>query len=502
MKRYDLVVVGSGAGLVVLETALAQGLSCALVERSKFGGTCLTRGCIPSKMLVFPADLIRETQQSDRIGLKYPSPEVDWSKISDRMWQKINYSRQIQDGMKSVNNLDVYVGTGRFTGTHAMEVLDQDGKHFAEFQAVRFVLAPGARTFIPPIKGIEEADCLTTESFFGEKYPKTPWKSLIIVGGGAIGAEFAHIFSAFGTKVTVVEMKSRILATEEEEISLFVQEQYKSLGIEVMTHHQAISVDISSEGKVLVLEDSFSGDRRSIQAEEILIASGLKSNADTLQLEKAGVAVDARGWIETDDYLETSANHIFAIGDVNGLYQFRHKANYEAEILVKNLFGSKRVAANYSSVPWAVFTWPQVAHVGLTEREAQNRGFKVWVGRNHYSDVAAGSAMGYDSESFDNGFVKIVVNEDKKILGAHIVGPHAAILVQPFVYLMNSGYQCRPEESDHRNLFKRKTNVLLQDACRQMGTIKPVLDSMVIHPSLSELTAWALAGMLWENHRS
>lgn len=498
MKRYDLVVVGSGAGLVVLETALAQGLSCALVEKAKFGGTCLTRGCIPSKMLVFPADLIRETRQSNRVGLKFASPEVDWTMISDRMWQKINYSRQIQDGMKSIRNLDVFVGTGRFTGTRSMEVVDQENKVVAEFESERFVLAPGARTFIPPIAGIESADILTTESFFGDKYPKKPWKSLIIVGAGAIGAEFAHIFSAFGTRVTLVEMKSRILATEEEEIGLFVQEQYKSLGIEVLTHHQAISVEKGSDSKVLVLEDSYSGQRSSIQAEEILIASGLKSNADTLQLEKAGVTVDARGWIETDDYLSTSAPNIFAIGDVNGIYQFRHKANYEAEILVKNLFGSRKVSANYNSVPWAVFTWPQVAHVGLTEREAQNRGYKVWVGRNHYSDVAAGSAMGYDSESLDNGFVKIIVNEDKKILGAHIVGPHAAILVQPFVYLMNSGYQCRPEESEHRNLFMRKTNVVLKDACKQMGTIKPVLDSMVIHPSLSELTAWALAGMMWE----
>lgn len=494
MKKYDLAIVGSGSGLMVLEAALNAGLSCAIVERSKFGGTCLTKGCIPSKMLVYPADLLREVGEAKRIGLSFAPPEVDWARIARRMFRQINYSGTIRENLLKVKGLSVYEGTAEFTAEHTMRVTYDDGKPTQEFMADRFVIAAGARSFVPPVPGLEEAGYVTAETFFGERFPQAPWKSLIIIGGGAIGAEFAHIFSAFGTKVTLVEMKKHILPTEEEEISLFVEKQFRLNGIDVLSHAKILSAGRGERDKTLLVEDISTGEQRTVTAEEILVASGVKSNGDLLRLDRAGVRTDSRGYIETDDLLQTSQSHIYAIGDINGKYQFRHKANYEAGILINNLFGmGEKKRANYNATPWAIFTWPQVGHVGLTEKQARDQGLKVWVGRNYYADIAGGIAMGYSRHREDNGFVKIIAGEDQKIIGVHVAGPNAALLVQPFVYLMNAGYQCECEGGKG----KKGRDSAFRSVCPQVGTFLPLQDSMVIHPSMSELAAWALESIDW-----
>lgn len=499
MKSYDLVIVGSGSGLVVLETALAQGLRCAMIERSKFGGTCLTKGCIPSKMLVHPADLIRETQEAWRIGLPYTQPEPDWGRISDRMWRRIDYNERIEQNLDQTPGLDLYKGTGEFTGPRTMVVRYADGTQPEELTAERFVVAVGARSFVPPIQGLEEAGYITSESFFGPRFPKKPWRSLIIVGGGAIGAEFAHIFSAFGTKVTLLEMRPHILPTEEEEISVFVEKQFKRNGIDVYTNTAVISADADGDGKRVVIEDRETGTRKTISAEEIFIASGVRSNGDSLRLDLAGVETDDRGWIVTNEYLETSQPHIFAIGDINGKYQFRHTANHEAGILEHNLFtNGERKRMRYDAVPWAVFTWPQVGHVGLTEREAREKGFKIGIARNRYSDIAGGMAMGYSAKSEDNGFVKIILSRDMRVLGVHIVGPYAAMLVQPFVYLIHSGCSCANLEAIQEVAASSELRQQIREACLRTGGLQPLMDSMVIHPSMNELAAWALEEIEWD----
>lgn len=488
MKKYDLVVVGSGAGLMVVEAALSAGLTCAIVEKSKFGGTCLNKGCIPSKMLVYPADLIREAEESSRIGVKFQPPEVDWERVSRRLWNQIGHNEGIRRGLKRTEGLDVYEGAGEFTAPGRMRVKYPDGSASEEFAADRFVIAAGARSLVPPIDGLEAAGYVTAERFFGDKFPETPWKHLIIVGGGAIGAEFAHIFSAFGAKVTVVEMKDRIIPTEEEEISAFVRAQFEKVGITVMTGARAVSAAAEGGEKTLVVEDA--AGRHTLRAEEIFIASGVRSNADLLLAENAGIKLDARGWIETNEYLETNVPGIYALGDINGKFQFRHKANYEAGILIGNLFGGERKAASYDAVPWAIFTWPQVAHVGLTEREARAKGLRVGVARNSYSSIAAGIAMGYAEGSDDDGFAKIVLTEDMRIAGAHIVGPYASMLVQPFVYLMGAGCPCEG------GTLPGGMRSLIAD-CPGMGSVRPVTDSMVIHPSMNELAAWAIEDVEW-----
>ena len=487
MINYDFVIIGSGAGLMVLESALSSGYNCAIVENSKFGGTCLTKGCIPSKMLVYPADLIREARDGKKIGLDFTPPSIDWGKISSRMWAQIGHSEGIEKSLDGTDGLSVYKGTGEFTGANTMRVKLKDGSYSGEFSADNFVIAAGAHSFVPTIDGLEKAGYVVSETFFGDKFPSKPWKSLIIVGGGPIGCEFANIFSAFGTKITLLQAGNRILKAEDEEISSFVTSQFENNGIDVITNVKIISAGKNEAGKTITFEDG-AGIRRVIEGEEIFISAGVRSNGDLLGLDKSGVAVDPMGWIITNEFLETSQQNIWALGDINGKYQFRHKANFEAGVLSKNLFGyGEKKKVCYNTVPWAVFTAPQVAHVGLTEEEAKSKGIKYWVGKNNYSQIASGISMGYKKGESDDGFVKLIVGEDKKILGVHIVGPNAAILLQPFVYLMNAGHTCSNCEDKNSVKFDE-----LRVMCPPLGTYTPINDSMVIHPSFSELTAWAL----------
>ncbi len=491
MEKYDLVVVGSGAGLSVMNTGLRVGMKVALVEATKLGGTCLNFGCIPSKILVHPADIVREAEHAKKVGLHFKLEKSDWGLIAKRMWAQIDQNKEMEKGFSGMKNPTLYRGWAEFTGEYQMVVKSDDGKIIGEFTGDRFVLASGSRPLVPPIEGIEEVGYVTNTTFFGEKFPKEPWKSLIIIGGGVIAAEFAHIFSAMGTEVTIVEMLPRLVATEEPEISSFLEHNFKKY-MKVLVNYKAIKTYRKKSLKAVILENSQTGEQTEVKAEEILVATGRKSNADILKVEKTGVETDRRGWIKTNEYLETTKKNIWCLGDANGVYQFRHKANYEAEICTNNIFGppeGKR-AVDYSAVPWAIFTYPQVGHVGMTQTEAIEKGHEIFVAIKRYSSVAKGVAMGYEENDDDDGFVKLIVDKLYKILGAHVVGPNAAILVQPFVYLMNSGFTCTmpdlPEEAD------LPKNAM---ACPEAGSFMPIYKSMVIHPSLNEVTGWAIGNL-------
>ena len=487
MKKYDLIIIGTGAGLMVLEEALAQGYRCAIIEKNKFGGTCLTKGCIPSKMLVYPADLIREAEEGTKIGVTFQKPSVNWQTVSKRVWGQIDLNEKVEARLSKIPDLDVYKGTAEFSGPYTMKIKNAEGEYFTQIESEYFVIAAGAHSFVPPIEGLKEAGYLTSETFFGSSYPKKPYESLAIIGAGPIGAEFAHIFASFGTKVSLIEMNPRILTTEEEEISEVVRKQFVKDGIDVYTATKTLKVTVENNKKILHLQNMTDSSEFKVICEEIMFASGVRSNAPSLKPENAGLETDKRGYIVTNEYLETNLNHIWAIGDINGKYQFRHKANKEAEILINNLFKDpmNKKTMSYDAVPWAIFTHPQVAHVGKTEREVKATGCKYKVGINRYSDVTAGRAMGYTSKSETNGFVKLIVGEDKSILGAHVVGPNAAILLQPYVYMMNCNRKCE------KKIRKKKIEIeQLRAMCPHLGTYTPMDESMIIHPAMSELTAW------------
>jgi mycothione reductase len=489
MTKYDLVVLGSGVGLNLLDAGLKRNLKCALVESGKIGGTCLTRGCIPSKVLIYPADIIREAQHAKKVGAHLTVGKIDWNLMAERMWSQINESKEMEESLKNAPGLTFYKGSGEFISEYQMQV--QVGDKIESIEGEKFVIASGARSVIPPIKGLEETGYITSETFFGEKFPKKPWKGLAIIGGGIIAAEFAHLFSAIGTKVTVIEMLPRLVSTEEPEISRLLEQNFQQV-MSVLVNKKAVACEKKKNLKVITVEDVTTGKQSEVSAEEILVATGRRSNSDLLKVEKTGVEVDKRGWIKTNAFLETTKANIWCVGDANGLFQFRHKANYEAAICAQNLFSkeNERTMADYSAVPWAIYTYPSIGHVGLTEKEALDQGFKIYIALNRYSSVAKGFSMGFNEGDIDDGLVKIVVDQSHRILGAHIIGPHADILIQPFVYLMNAGFVCDiagPEEEEPHLGYSK--------SCPESGSFMPIYRSQVIHPSLNEVTAWAFGSL-------
>ncbi len=488
MKKFDLIVVGSGVGLTVLSQALNRGLHCALIEKSKMGGTCLTKGCIPSKVLVYPADQIREANHALETGLTFSTPDINWDKIASRMWSQIDESKKINQSLSHAPNLTIYEGKGYFTKEYTMQVkLNGSGEITDEFEGDRIILASGGRPFIPPIKNIDDVGFITSETFFGKQFPSQPWDSLIIVGGGIIAVEFAHIFSAMGTKVTIIEMLPRLITTEEPSVSQILEEEF-SVHSTVLTNMKAVEARTKGKLKEIVVEDIQTGKTQIVAAQEIFVAAGRRSNADILKVVNSKIETTDHGWIRTNEYLETNMKNIWAIGDANGLYQFRHKANHDAEILVRNLFnrGTKRTV-DYSAVPWAIFTYPQIAHVGMTEEEAISKGHKIYRAIKKYNSVAKGFAMGLDKKNF---FFKLIVDESYRILGAHAIGPHAALLIQQIVYLMNAGFTCTSEEMDISSKLPKAANT-----CPEAGSFMPIYKSMVIHPSLNEVAGWALGNL-------
>ena len=227
-KHYDLVVIGTGAANIVVDAAVRQGLHIAIVEKGKFGGTCLNRGCIPTKILVTAANYVREIKEAERLGVVSGPAAINWQTVSDRLWGFLNPASQgTRDYYASMENIDIYEGTASFTGKKDLHIALNDGSQ-ADISGDKIILGTGAKTNIPVLPGLEEAGYVTSESLFGDKYPQKPYKSLIIVGGGPIGCEFGHVFNAAGTKVTIVQHNVRLLPKDDEDVSAFLLTQFKN----------------------------------------------------------------------------------------------------------------------------------------------------------------------------------------------------------------------------------------------------------------------------------
>lgn len=425
MKNYDVIVIGSGSGMYFVEEAEAHGLSVALVDRGPLGGTCANLGCIPSKLLIYPAYAVAEIQEAQKLGITVEIKNIDFKFIMERQRKSV---RETQDGMRHglthAEHLDFYENTAHFIADYTLEV---DGEQLKADKKI-FIVS-GSRPLIPPIPGLDQIDYLTNESVL---QLKTRPASLIIIGGGYIAVEYAHFFAAMGTKVTVVEMTNRLVPNEEPEISALLQKSL-SRRMEVYTHTQAESVKQDNTGCTVLAKDA-KGLGRTFTAERIMVAAGRRSNSDLLKPENTGVATDERGYIKVNDYLETTKKNIFASGDATGKQMFTHVANREALVAWHNSVHKEKTKMDFSAAPHAIFTHPQIAAVGLTEAEARKQ-YDVLVGVAGYSDVAAGEAMG-ETE----GFVKAIVEKDTgKILGCHIIGPHAATVIQEVIDAMAHG---------------------------------------------------------------
>ncbi len=450
MKSYDVIVIGSGAGAIISDEAAAQGLKVALIDKGPLvGGTCLNWGCIPSKMLIYTADRIVEIEEAKKLGIEAEIKNIDFHSIMERMRKSRQESQvHIRQGLKESENLDFYEGEGYFVGEYLLEVNEE------KLKGERIFIASGSRPFIPPIKGSENVDYLTNESVLELK--ERP-DSLIIIGGGYIAVEFGHFFAAMGTEVTILEMADRLVLSEEPEISdLLKSELSKRMG--VYTNALAEEVKESERGVAVVTKNTNTGKRREFAAQRIMMAVGRRSNADILKVENTGVETDKKGFIKVNEYLETNQNNIFAIGDANGQQMFRHMANREAEIVTQNAFYGTKIKVDYSAVPHAVYSHPQIASVGLTEAKARED-YNILIGRMKYFNIAKGEAM-----MEKRGFAKTIVeNDSSRILGFHIIGPFAPELIQEVVNAMTSG-----------------------------GGIEELGQGIHIHPALSELVQYTL----------
>lgn len=427
MKKFDVIVIGSGSGGEIVDAALRNGFTVAWVDKGPLGGTCLNVGCIPSKMLIYPADRIVEIQEAEKLGIKAEIKDVDFGAIMKHMKEPILEShKHMEHGLQNTDNFHYYKGVGHFVGDYTVEINGE------QIHGEKIFIGSGARPMIPPIKGIKDIDYLTNESVFELK--KKPQR-MVIIGGGIIAVEFAHFFAAMGTKITVLQRGDRLVKNLEPEIGELLKRQMEKR-MKVMTNIEVL--EIKKEGKdfKIIVRDKLIGNEIELAAEEILIATGRTSNADLLKVENTGVETDKRGYIKVNEFLETSKKNIWAFGDAIGRYMFKHVANEEAIIAWRNSIHDHKTPMDYRAVPYAVFTYPQIAAVGLTEEEAKKT-HQILIGKAQYSDVSKGEAM----VELD-GFSKAIVDKQNgKILGFHIIGPYAPMLIQEVINAMALGGQ-------------------------------------------------------------
>ena len=404
-------------------------------------------------MLVYPADRIVEIREAEKLGITAEIRGIDFAGIMERMRSHVAASRdRMQDGLEKAEDFDYYRGEARFTGDHTLDVNGRTVKGSTIF------IAAGARPLIPAVKGIESVEYLTNESVL--RLTERP-ESMVIIGGGYIACEFAHFFEAMGTKVTIVQRNRRLVPEEEPDVSELLR---KALSRRMKVHVDTEAVEVRQTGAVVTVtaRERGSGKQMEFTAGRLLVAAGRKPNSDNLMVRNTGVTTNEKGYIVVDEFYETAKKGIWAFGDIIGKKMFRHSANEEAQIVWHNAEHGKKSRLNHLTVPHAVFSWPEIASVGLTEEQAvklMGKG-EVMTGKALYTDVARGEAM-RETE----GFAKAIVHRKTgKVLGYHIIGPQASVLIQEVV------------------------NAMAND-----GNLWSIAKGMHIHPALSEVVLKAFA---------
>jgi dihydrolipoamide dehydrogenase len=425
---YNLVVVGAGsAGLVTAYIAAAVKAKVALIEKHKMGGDCLNTGCVPSKALLRSAKMLSYARRSAEFGFKSGEIEFDFADVMERV-QRIIKKIEPHDSVERYTELgvDCIQGAAKVTSPYTVEV---NGKVIT---TRNIVVATGARPFVPPIAGLDKIDYLTSDNVW--QLRKLPAR-LVVLGGGPIGCELSQAFARLGAQVSQVEMAPRILLREDEEISELVKNKFEQEGVRVLTNHRAKEVRVDGDQKTLICDHN--GEDAAVEFDEILVAVGRVANTKGFGLEELGVAIERNGTIETDEFLRTNYPNIFCAGDVAGPYQFTHTAAHQAWYASVNaLFGRfKAFRADYRVIPWATYTDPEVARVGLNELEAKETNTDYEVTTYGIDDLDRAIA---DSE--DHGLVKVLTKPGTdKILGVTIVGTHASDIIAEYILAMKHG---------------------------------------------------------------
>lgn len=458
MDAYDIVALGGGSGSQVATAAAEQGLEAAVVEPGPLGGACITRGCVPSKALIHRADIIEEVRRAEEFGIPAALHDLEYGEITasihDTVYEKAEHQ---ESSLRDSENVTLYRGEGRFVDdrTVAIDAGDGDGAD-DRIRGDTVVIAVGGRPMVPPIDGLEDVDYLTSDdALFLEERPD----DLVIVGGGYIGAELGYFFGALGTDVSIVGRSDRLVPREDDDVSEAVTESLENY-CDIYTGYEAAAVAESDDAVVVTAEPSDSGDEKGsdgeaveLTADELLLATGRRPNTDTLDLEAGGVETDEKGYVETDETLATTADDVWALGDVLGEQPYKHAADDEAKIVAANVLDDAGRTVDYEAMPHAIFTDPRVASVGRTEGELEAEGRDYDAVTVPYETAPMGLIL-----EADEGFVKAIAGPESEILGCHIVGPQAATLLHEVVVAMDGG-----------------------------GTVEDVADPVHVHPALNEV---------------
>ena len=438
VRHFDLVIIGSGSGNSIPDDRFDD-WNVAIVDKgigpnSAYGGTCLNVGCIPTKMFVHTADVAGAPREGERLGVDLALQQVRWPEIWDRIFERIDAIssggrryRKFENG-----NVTLFEGLARFTDRRELTVDTAEGAE--TITADRFVIAAGTRPTAPEIPGLDEIEYQTSDSVMRlEQLPS----SMIILGTGFIGAELAHVFSSLGVRVTMIGRSGHLLRAEDEDVSQRITDlAARQWDLRLNRKTTAIERD----GAEIRLHLEGPAGAEVVTGEQLLIATGRISNADLLDVQRAGIDVDARGKVVVDAQQRTSADGVWALGDVSSAYELKHVANHEERVVQHNLVHpDDPVESDHRVVPHAVFTAPQIASVGLTEQQAREGGVEYVTATQDYGGIAYGWAM----EDTD-GFAKVLADPDTgRLLGAHIIGPQAPTVVQPLIQAMQFGLDAR-----------------------------------------------------------
>lgn len=426
-EEYDLVILGGGTGGYVAAIRASQlGLKTALVEKGKLGGTCLHRGCIPSKALLRSAEVYATAKRSEDFGISASDVSVNFSKVQERKNKIVDQLHKGVQHLMKQGKIDVYEGIGRILGPSifspmpgTVSVEMNNGEDNEMLIPKNVIVATGSRPRSLP--GLEIGGHVMTsdEALEMEDIPN----SVIIVGGGVIGIEWASMLSDFGSEVTVIEYADRIIPTEDKEISKEMLRLMKKKGVKVITSAKVLPETLQ-QGEGVTISAEVKGEQKEFRAEKLLVSVGRQANIEGIGLENTDIQVE-KGYIDTNDYFQTKESHIYAIGDVIGGLQLAHVASHEGIVAVEHIANQNPAPIDYSLVSKCIYSTPEVASVGYTEEEAQEKGYKVKKGK--FSFRAIGKALVFGES---DGFVKIIADEETDdILGVHMIGPHVTDMI-------------------------------------------------------------------------
>jgi len=461
-KKFDLIVIGGGSGLNVASTAARKGLEVAVIEPGPLGGTCLNRGCIPSKMLIESAEVAETIRRSSTFGIGSEIKGVDFPAIMKRTMEVVDdEAAGIEEAINANPKYTLYKYFARFLGPKKLLV----GKE--EIEGDKIVIAAGTSPFVPPIPGLDKTAYHTSDTIFRLK--EQP-KRMVFIGGGYISCEMAHFFGGLGSEVTVMDRGELLVSNEDGEVARKFTEVFgRKYNLVMKANISGVSgPEPGREGEVSV--DYAAGESKepqTVKGDLLFVATGRSPATDSLQCKEAGYELTERGFIVVNEYMETGVEGVWALGDIVGKAPFKHGANYEAKIVAHNLFasGKDRMKADYAVMPHAIYSSPQVGGVGLTEEQAREKKLEYTVGRYPYIRTGMGKAL----EDRD-GFVKVIADpKTRKILGTHILGTDASVLIHEVIVALSAG-----------------------------GDADAIRNSIHIHPALSEVVQRAFNSIPFE----